>query len=90
MVLRKKKKMQNVPYGSVDFLRYSGIGSNADEICKNLIGRIDQISSDGWVENRWEEIPQVQITAAHVDLSYDPVQFPEGFVRVDAKKIIEE
>ncbi|OLD63780.1 MAG: hypothetical protein AUF65_01345 [Chloroflexi bacterium 13_1_20CM_50_12] len=82
--------MQNAPYASVSLLRESGVGVTADEICKNIIGRIDQISSDGWVENRWEEIPQVQITAAHVDLSYDPVQFPEGFVRVDAKKIIEE
>lgn len=79
--------MINQPYASVDFLHYSGIGSCADEICKNLVGTITEIEIPN--DNNdppYSDVHQVRILAAHVDMEYG-VQFPDGYVRVDAEKV---
>ena len=78
--------MINQPYASLDRLIELGYGANAEEVCQNLIGKVDQIENPDSSEGEaWDDIPQVHITAARVQ--HDPTSMYPYYVYVDGEEI---
>jgi len=74
--------MKNQKYASVDLLIANGVGKDAKEVCRNLVGKVDQIGGHTADVSEWEDIPRVRITKARVRHD-SPDQFPDGYVYVD-------
>ena len=77
--------MINQPYASLPRCIELGYGSNADEVCGNLVGKIDEIDLGETTHDEPTEWTKIRILSAHVE--YDPNSMHPYYVNVDAEDI---
>jgi hypothetical protein len=77
--------LNNVSYASLDLLIRRGVGSNADEVCQNLVGKVDPIDLGDTTHDEPTEWTQLHITAARVQ--HDPTSMHPYYVYVDGEEI---
>ena len=84
--LREKGRFINVPYANLELLIERGVGSNANEVCKNLIGVVDEIDiNNDNAEPPYSDFHRVRIVGARVE--HHPSSMYPYYVHVDAEEI---
>lgn len=77
--------MKNQRYASLARLIELGYGANADEVCKNLIGKIDEIDLGEASHDEPTIWHKIRIIDARVEIHPDSMH-PE-YVHVDAEEV---
>lgn len=77
--------MKNQRYASLARLIELGYGANADEVCKNLIGKIDDIDCGEATHDEPTIWHKIRISDARVE-KHPESMHPE-YVHIDAKEV---